>query len=237
MFRTLATVAAISFAIALLCFAGGIAIAGPEFAKSELWKEFSWGKDSESDGPVINQSRDLNGFTGIDAGAGLKVDVAVGPDFNVEVIGKNPQTVEMEVRGSSLVIRPQGNRSWWQWNSLPRVKISMPTIESIESSAGADVNATGIDSTTLALEASAGARIQVNGSCDTLNTNASAGAQIDATSLACKIGNSDVSAGAQTRVHITELINVDASTGGVVQAVGNPTKGQISLSTGGILSP
>jgi len=165
------------------------------------------------------------------------VDVAVGPDFNVEVIGKNPQTIQTEVRGSSLVIRPQGHRSWWRWNSLPRVKVSMPAIESINSSAGADVNATGIQSATLELEASAGARIQVNGSCDTLNTDASAGAQIEATSLACKIGNSDVSAGAQTRINITELLNVDASTGGVVYAVGNPSRGKISLSTGGALSP
>ena len=238
MFRTLAIVAVISFAIALLCFAGGIAIAGPEFAKSELWKEFTWGEqNSESDDPVVNQSRDLNGFTGIDAGAGLKVDVAVGPDFDVEVIGKNPQIVQMKVHGSSLVIRPQGNRSWWQWNSLPHVKISMPAIDSIDSSAGADVNATGIHSTTLELEASAGARIQVNGSCDTLNIEASAGAQIDATSLACKTGNSNVSTGAQTRIYVTGLLNVDASTGGIVHAVGNPTKGEISLSTGGQLSP
>jgi len=238
MFRTLASIAAISFAIAVLCFAGGIAITGPKFPKSELWKEFTWiDQDFESDGPVITQSRDLNGFTGVDAGAGLKVDVAVGPDFNVEVIGKNPQTVQTEVRGSNLVIRPQGNRSWWRWNSLPRVKVSMPAIHSIDSSAGAEVSAIGIHSATLALEASAGARIQVNGLCDALNTDASAGAQIDATSLACKIGNSDVSTGAQTHIHVTELLNADASTGGAVYAVGNPTRGKISLSTGGTLSP
>jgi hypothetical protein len=238
MFRTLAIVAVISFAIALLCFAGGTTIAGPEFAKSELWKELAWGEeDFESGGPAVNQFRDLKGFTGVDASAGLEVDVAVGPDFSVEVTGKNPQTVQMEVRDSSLVIRPQGNRSWWRWNSLPRVKISMPTIQSINSSAGADVNATGIQSATLALEASAGAQLQASGACDTLKTEASSGAQIDATSLACKTGNSEVSTGAQTRIYITGLLNVDASTGGIVHAAGNPTRGQISLSTGGTLSP
>jgi len=238
MFRTLAIIAAISFIIAVFCFAGGIAISGPQFAKSELWKEFAWSEeDLESKGPVVTQSRDLNGFTGVVASGGLKVDIAIGPDFNIDVIGKNPQAVHMEVRDSRLLIRPQGHHSWWRVNSLPLVKISMPTIESINSSAGANVNVTGINSATLALEASAGARLQASGACDTLNTETSTGAQIDATSLACKTGNSDVSTGAQTRIYITGLLNVDASTGGIVYASGNPTKGQISLSTGGTLSP
>lgn len=238
MFRTLAIIAAISFAIAVFCFAGGIAIAGPEFAKSELWKEFVGNEDDlESNGPVVTQSRDLNGFTDVVASGGLKVNIATGPDFNVEVIGKNPQAVQTEVRGANLVIRPQGHHGWWRSNSLPFVKISMPAIGSINSSAGADVNATGINSAALTLEASAGAQLQASGACDALKTEASSGAQIDATSLACKTGNSAVSTGAQTRIYITGLLNVDASTGGIVHAAGNPTRGQISLSTGGMLSP
>jgi Putative auto-transporter adhesin, head GIN domain len=184
--------------------------------------------------PAVAETRPLSGFTKISASAGTRVDVSVGGDFRVDVEGRDAARIVTRVSNGTLVVEPVRG---WSWRG-PRdaiVRVSMPSVEALDASSGADIDARGVAGGAIELDASSGASIDVVGVCAAFDADASSGASIDAQAMQCETGSVDVSSGANARVFASGRLNVDASSGGGVEAYGDPGIGDISLSSGGSL--
>lgn len=177
--------------------------------------------------------RNLAGFTKVDANAGTDVQVTVGGAFRVEVTGRDADRIVTRVQGDTLIVEPVRGFSWR--GRQANIRVSMPRVDSLSASSGADLVATGVNGGSIALDSSSGADLRVSGTCATFTADASSGSDIDARQLRCESGSVDVSSGADARVYASGRLDVDASSGGGVVAYGNPGIGNIDLSSGGSL--
>ncbi|MBX3428983.1 MAG: DUF2807 domain-containing protein [Hyphomonadaceae bacterium] len=184
-------------------------------------------------GAAHAEIRNLSGFTKVEASAGTDVQVAVGGAFSVEVTGRDANRIVTRVRGDTLVVEPVHGFSWR--GRQANVRVTMPRLEGLSASSGADLIATGVNGGDIALDSSSGADLRVSGTCDRFTADASSGSDIDARNLRCQNGSVDVSSGADARVFADGRLDVDASSGGGVVAYGNPGIGNIDLSSGGSL--
>lgn len=185
--------------------------------------------------PAMAEQRALSGFTGVSANAGTDVEVVVGPNFSVDVTGRDADRVATRISGSTLVVEPV--RTMW-FQRGPRdahVRVTMPHVSALEASSGADLRASGLNGGDVSLDSSSGADLYASGACASFTADASSGADIHAQELRCENGSVDVSSGADARVYASGRLNVDASSGGGVIAYGNPGIGNIDLSSGGSL--
>lgn len=185
-------------------------------------------------GTAFAEPRDHSGFTQVSASAGTDVEVTVGAGFSVDVSGPGADRVVTRVSGETLVVE---RRRGFHWGSPPRalVRVTMPSVEGLSASSGADLIATGVDSGEISLDASSGADLRVSGRCGTFVADVSSGADIHAQDLRCENGSVEASSGADARVFASGRLNVDASSGGGVIAYGNSNIGNIDLSSGGSL--
>lgn len=184
--------------------------------------------------PAAAEVRNLSGFTKVDASAGTDVTVNIGPAFRVEVTGPGADRIQTTVQGDTLHVRPTPG---FHWGRRPpaEIRITMPSISGLSASSGADLEASGLNGGDVRLESSSGADLDASGTCRSVNASASSGADLNARRLVCESGSANVSSGADVIVYVTGALNVDASSGGDVTAIGDPRLGDISLSSGGSL--
>lgn len=188
-----------------------------------------------SAGAALAAPRDHSGFTRVSASAGTDVTVTVGSNFSVDVSGPGADRVVTRVSGSTLIV--ERRNQWFSWGDSPRadVRVTMPRVEGLSASSGADLVATGVNGGDIALDSSSGADLRVSGQCASFVADVSSGANLHAQELRCEAGNIDASSGGDARVFASGRLNVDASSGGGVIAYGNPSIGNIDLSSGGSL--
>ncbi len=185
-------------------------------------------------GTASAEQRPLSGFTRVAANAGTNVEVVVGPAFSVDVTGRDADRIVTRVSGDRLIVEPVRSNSWFQRGPRDaRVRVTMPRVEGLSASSGADLTATGIDSPNIVLDSSSGADLRVSGRCGSFTADASSGSDIRAEGLRCENGSVDVSSGADVRVYASGRLNVDASSGGGVVTYGDPGLGDVDLSSGG----
>jgi len=185
-------------------------------------------------GTAAAEPRNLSGFTRVDASAGTDVTVTVGRGFSVDVSGADADRIVTRLSGDTLVVE---RRRGFSWGAARRaqVTVTMPRVEGLSSSSGADLVVTGVDAPHVALDSSSGADLRVSGRCGSFVADVSSGADIHAQELRCENGSVDASSGADARVFASGRLNVDASSGGGVVAYGNPGIGNVDLSSGGSL--
>jgi hypothetical protein len=184
-------------------------------------------------GPAFAEPRQHSGFTLVNASAGTDVIVTAGSPFSVDVSGPGAERVITRVSGDTLII--ERRTSWFSWGPTQRaeVRVSMPRVEGLSSSSGADLVASAVEANNIALAASSGADLRVSGRCGAFTADASSGGTVRADALQCENGSVEVSSGADAHVFASGRLNVDASSGGSVVVHGNPGLGDVSMSSGG----
>lgn len=182
------------------------------------------------------ETRDVSGFTGVAAADRIRVEVTVGSSYRVDVTGSDAARVRTRVEDGTLRIR-RTNRPWF--GETPpidaTVRVTMPRVESLASSMGADLSATGIDVATISLAASMGGELNVSGACSSLDAAASMGGVINAEGLRCRDADVSASMGGEARVYASNRFDVSASMGGAVNVAGEGRATDVSLSMGGSL--
>lgn len=184
--------------------------------------------------PAFAELRDHSGFTQVDASAGTDVTVTVGPNYSVDVNGPGADDVVTRVRGGTLVVERPPGFHWGSWRDAD-IRVTMPRVEGLSASSGAELVATGVNGGDVALDSSSGADLRVSGTCANFSADVSSGAEIHAQDLRCENGSVDASSGADARVYASGRLNVEASSGGGVVAYGDPGIGDVDLSSGGSL--
>lgn len=190
--------------------------------------------------PALAETRtwDLAGFTEVEATAGVEVIVEVGRDFSIALEASRSADLEtalVEMRGDRLVL---GRRRGGNGINIGRAPVfvytvTLPSLEAARSTAGSEMDISGIAGGAIALSAAAGSDLVARGSCDTLEADASSGADIEAFELTCRDVEADASSGADIEVMATERIRARASSGADVLVRGNPERRDTRDSSGG----
>lgn len=187
-------------------------------------------------GAAHAEARNVTDFTGVAAADRIRVEVTTGSSYSVDVTGSDASRVRTRVEDGTLRIR-RTNRPWF--GETPpidaTVRVTMPRIESLASSMGADLRASGIAGSDVSLAASMGGELSVAGVCSKVDAAASMGGVIKAEALQCRDAEVSASMGGEATVYASNRFEVSASMGGAVNVAGEGRASDISLSMGGTL--
>ena len=199
----------------------------------------------------------MTGFDAVDVSAGVVVDIAVGPAFEVtaDVRKGDIDRLEVDVRGRTL--RISRKTSWGAWLTSHEdqffMTVTLPRLLDVDVSSGATVQVAGaivgdfvaevasgatlrlnaLDVQAVALEASSGATLHATGSCSQIRAEASSGATLNAAGLICETGTVESSSGATLLVHTSKKIVAEASSGASVVLSGGGAQSVFETSSGG----
>jgi hypothetical protein len=90
---------------------------------------------SENAGPITTQSYDNTGFTGIDVGSALKLEVNYGATYSVTITAGKDLLSKIRVTqsGDILKINTEGWLfNWWWRHTTPKVTITMPALKTLK---------------------------------------------------------------------------------------------------------
>lgn len=180
---------------------------------------------------------DFTGFTMVDASAGVDVEITVGGDYTIRAEGDAEalDRLRIELDGDALEVGRKSNRGLFSFGRRHQstVYITMPSLEGVDVSSGADVVASGIDAGEFKVSVSSGADAELSGECGMLKADGSSGADLDAEDLKCADAIADVSSGADLTIYASQSVEADASSGGDITVYGNPQNTNTDESSGG----
>ncbi|MDC9823477.1 DUF2807 domain-containing protein [Devosia sp. ZB163] len=211
--------------------------------------------------PAYAETRaiELPAFTAVDISSGIDAVVKIGPTQSIEAEASDPRLLDdlqVKVEGRTL-------KAYFDWNIFDLLSfgsdrritlhITAPALDTVDASAGSDINATGITGDRLSfnassgadisasgvvakainLQASSGAGLDIAGTCDVAKANASSGSDLDASDLVCATVDANASSGSDLEVHATGAVKVNASSGSDVTVSGSPSDVEQESSSGG----
>lgn len=195
------------------------------------------------DGNVQAESRATpKTFTEIKAANGLDVFITQDDSYSVRVEADENllELIRTEVEGSTLHIYTEKNI---RVSTSKKVYVSLPVIEKIMASSGADIVTENgslsvkdigvkassgssikldVDANEIHSDCSSGADILLRGTAKTLYAEASSGSDIEAKELETESCEVRVSSGADVAVNTKKSLTAKASSGGSVKYKGNP---------------
>ncbi len=191
-------------------------------------------------------------FTAIDVSQGINVQLKQGDyePIHVELDENLQENLVTELEESVLHIYFDTNVGK---RAASNVYLSMPNINAISTSSGADVESVNslnikdleIDTSSgsevivrlqgenVTCNSSSGSDIKLSGKVIYLDVEASSGSDINATKLKAENVEAGVSSGADIDVFASQSLTASASSGGDITCHGNPVDKNISKSSGG----
>lgn len=180
------------------------------------------------------ETRAVSDFTGVSASDRIRVEVAIGEQYRVDVTGSDASRVTTRIDDSTLVIRRTNRPIWGGTPPIDAtVHVTMPRVASLASSRGADLVAADVNTRDIELAAAMGGTLRVSGVCTNLDAAASMGGSIRAEGLQCRDADVSVSMGGDARVYATNRYDVSAAMGGSANVAGGGQSGDISTTMGG----
>ncbi|RZK62604.1 MAG: PspC domain-containing protein, partial [Hymenobacter sp.] len=199
-------------------------------------------------------------FSEIEASGAFRVLVRPGSSFKAEAAGRQSDLddARLEVRGDRLIIRSRrtnGLFSVFSGRSEPiLVTVSLPRLRRLELSAAAQADVSGFRDEDLRVDASsaASARLDVHvprlevdlssaahaelsGTATELAVDGSSASSLDALGLRATKAAVDLSSGSEAKVHATDELKVDLSSGSLVRYAGRPGRLEKDLNSGSSL--
>lgn len=206
--------------------------------------------------PAHAEPRNIQGFTGVRAEDHLRVEIVQGPQFSVDIAGRDARRIQTRiVEHGTLEIRDR-NRPWL--GDGPRldavIRIAMPNIEGIAVTRGADLTATlsgdcrsldavaamggtahvnGITCHSVEAVAAMGGELQLVGSCDAFDVTAAMGGVVNARALQCQTVDATASMGGDIRSYAANSYDGTAAMGGSIAVAGDGHRGDTTAVMGG----
>ena len=193
-----------------------------------------WGTGISGNGNVVEDTRNVSGFTGVEISTGIDVYLTQGQDFEVVVeADENLQEVILtELRGDRLVVRTDhvNIRS----AKSKKVHVTLPELEELKISSAGDcvgqtpfqcndlrvsISSAGdltleVDADRIGLDISSSGDASISGSANVLDASLSSAGDLNAFDLVAKKVDVSVSSAGDARVHATEEIDMNASSAG-----------------------
>lgn len=213
------------------------------------------GPSVKGNGQVSRVTREITGFTGIEAANGLEVFLV--PDTRefvvVEADENLHEVIETELKHKTLDIYTHERI---RWAKSRKVYVHFTALERLKSSSGSQVRSEStimsksleikassgsqqyleINSVKFTGRSSSGAQIHLSGKADRAELKASSGAHIKGQDFVTKYCIADVSSGAHIWIDVQEDFTGEASSGGHIYYSGNPSQTTINASSGGAIN-
>lgn len=178
--------------------------------------------------------RNVSHFTGVSAADRIRVEVSIGDSYRVDVSGSEADKVTTRVDDGTLVIRRTHRPFWGGTPSIDaQVHVTMPAVDSLASSRGAELIAANVTADNMSLAAAMGGELRVSGTCGKLDAAVSMGGSIRAQELQCRDADIAASMGGDARVFASNSFDAAASMGGSVNVAGGGRGDDIATSMGG----
>jgi hypothetical protein len=199
-------------------------------------------------------------FSEIEVSGAFRVTVRQGDTYKAEAAGSpdDLNDVRLDIRGNRLVVRNRGGSGFLSVFGNHRnpvlVTVTMPRLRSLELSAACQADVSGFHDDELRLDASSAssARLNVNvphlevdlssaahaeliGSATKLSVDGSSASSLEALNLRATQASVDLSSGSEAKVHATDELKVDLSSGSLVRYTGRPGRIEKDLDSGSTL--
>jgi len=188
---------------------------------------------------------DLQGFTNVAVSTTLQVDIEIGPDFSVRASSDTNDLGKLEFYVKDQTLYARWEKRWMDFlfsrgQPSAKIRITLPALQGVHASASASVRVFGDFNQHLNTNASSGGFIEVDGfsggdifaetssggnfivkgTCAQMRVDASSGSMVAAQDLLCKTIVVKASSGAKVVVSASETIDLGASSGAEVEAMG-----------------
>lgn len=204
------------------------------------------------------ETRSIKSFSEISVSAGIEATLEKGSANKIEIDaeGIDLDKVITKVDGDKLIVKIES--SWWKmgWNSKRKVKVNITyteELEEISSSSGASVYSNDVinsdrlrvqassgarlelelDNNDLSADVSSGANMELSGSTKKLDVDVSSGSSFNSYDLVSDEAKLDASSGASIKVTVNKSIIASASSGASIKYNGSPDVTDIDKSSGG----
>ena len=200
-----------------------------------------WNQTISGNGHVVDETRDLDGFTGVHASTGIDVYLTQGDDFEVRVEADENlhEVILTEREGSMLVIKT--DRVNIRNAKSKKVHVTIPELESLKISSAGDcvgqnaftcdelrisISSAGdlrleVDAQRIDLDISSSGDADLSGSADVFDVSLSSAGDLNAFDLIARKVDVNVSSAGDARVHATEEISASASSAGNIYYKGD----------------
>ncbi|WP_430412575.1 head GIN domain-containing protein [Kordia sp.] len=203
---------------------------------------FNFDSGKIGNGNVVSEERDADEmFTKVKASEGLDVYITQSNTqaIKVEADENIISLIATDINNGVLTIHAKENIGRAK---SKKVYVTLPEIDKIVSTSGADVYSTDVlvvknlevkstsgadvkievKAVTVSCAASSGADIKISGTADSLRADASSGSDIQAKDLEVKTCDASASSGADVTVNTAEKLIANSSSGGDIHYYGNP---------------
>lgn len=215
-----------------------------------------WNQSISGNGRVVDESRDISGFTGVKVSSGIDVYLSQGSSFEVRVeADENLQEVILtEMEGNMLEVRT--DRVNIRNAKSKKVHVTLPELRSLKiSSAGDCVGQTAfscedldlsissagdlkleVEARRINLDISSSGDADLSGSAEVFDVNLSSAGDLNAFDLIAGKVDVNVSSAGDARVHATEEISATASSAGNIYYKGDARVVRSQSSSAGNIS-
>ena len=164
-------------------------------------------------GKLISEKRDLSGFTGIEAGGAIDIEVTQADSYSVEIeADKNLMPhVRTTVESGTLKISTEDMNFDFFDHSTVHVKISMPKLSSFELAGASKGIAKNIKTDKLSLDVSGASKLIVAGTASSVNSEISGASKLEAKDLIADNVEVDCAGASKAYVHANATLKISAA--------------------------
>jgi len=184
-------------------------------------------------GNIVTKEELFSDFTVVDAGSGFNVEISNSSSYSVIVTADDNvmEYIEVSKSGDTLNV---GTRWGTSFSSVTlKIKITMPQINKIELSGGAQGKIEDYISTNqFSINLSGGTQLTGKGSAGYLIVDASGGSQLHFGDYSVQDANIELSGGSQATINLEGTLDADLSGGSQLYYYGDATLGAIETSSG-----
>ena len=212
-----------------------------------------WNSGISGNGVVVEEDRDVYGFTGVHVSTGIDVILSQGDEFEV-IVEADENLMEViltEVNGDMLVVKT--DRVNIRRARSKKVHVTLPELEELKISSAGDVegktpftcddlrlgiSSAGdltleVDADKILLDISSSGDARISGSANLLKASLSSAGNLEAYDLIVKEVDVNVSSAGDAYVHATEEISMNASSAGSIYYRGDARVVQSRSSSAG----
>ena len=195
--------------------------------------EHSLNKVSGS-GVYQTETRNVTGFKGLSVSGGFLVEIAIGKDERVEVTSDDNllSHIKTEVRSGVLHVSTEGGDI--SFARAPQLKITMPELQSLESSGACQVNVAQLRTENLKVKLNGASKLTATGEIQTLTADLNGASRINAKDLRAADVTVSANGASQAEVFASASLTADANGASRISYFGKP--GQVTPKKNGASS-
>lgn len=189
-----------------------------------------------------SQQLPFKNFSEVEIGSSFQVQISRGEQYMVEIIGSNEQFEGLELSQEGKILRIDLDKKRKSLNRAPRIRITMPALESLSLSGTIKADIKGFNNESMQIDISGAAscaldaqisnlkidmsgagNVDLKGSGDLMVLNLSGASNIKAIDYQVKKLMLNMSGAGAAEVYVSEQLDLEVSGVGSVRYGGNPS--------------